>query len=49
VTPEELRRLWQLLDKVERLARRGPFAELIDAINTSRRRIVEMEAKQAPA
>ena len=48
MTPEELRRLWALLDEVERLVRRGPFPDLIDAINMTRRRIVEM-TKQAPA
>lgn len=48
MTPEELRRLWELLDEIERLAKRGRFAELIDAINVTRRRIVEM-TKQAPA
>ena len=48
MTPEELWRLWELLDEIERLAQRGHFAELIDAINVTRRRIVEMTT-QAPA
>ena len=49
MTPEELRRLWALLDEVERLVRRANFPELIDGILAARRRIVEMEAKSAGA